>query len=193
MSSELIKELREITGAGLLDVKKALEDNNYDKDLAIKALREMGAVKQVKKSDRAASQGVVESYIHGEGRIGVLVEVNCETDFVARTEDFKTLAKDIALQIAASAPSYVSRDEVPESVIASEKEIFAHQAVGKPEDVVKKMVEGRIEKFYEENCLLDQVFVKDNAKKVSDLLSEAVGKMGENIKIRRFARFVLGN
>ncbi len=193
MSSELIKELREITGAGLLDVKKALEDNNYDKDAAIKALREMGAVKQVKKSDRAASQGVVESYIHGEGRIGVLVEVNCETDFVARTEDFKTLAKDIALQIAASAPSYVSRDEVPESVIASEKEIFAHQAVGKPEDVVKKMVEGRIEKFYEENCLLDQVFVKDNAKKVSDLLSEAVGKMGENIKIRRFARFVLGN
>lgn len=193
MSSELIKELRELTGAGLLDVKQALEANNWDKEAAIKHLRETGAVKLSKKADRVASQGLVESYIHGVGNIGVLVEVNCETDFVARTADFKALARDIALHIAASNPTYVTREEVPESVLENEKEIFAHQAEGKPEEVIKKMVEGRLEKFYEENCLLDQPFVKDTAKTIGDLLSEAVSKLGENIKVRRFARFVLGS
>ncbi len=193
MHNELIKELREITGAGLLDVKKALEETGWDKESAIKALREMGAVKQLKKSDRVTSQGLVESYIHAGGKIGVLLEVNCETDFVARTDDFKMLVKDLALQIAASNPTYINRDEVPESVLQNEREILTTQAAGKPEDVVQKMVQGRMEKFFEENCLLDQVFVKDSDKKVADLLSEAVGKIGENIKVRRFARFVLGN
>lgn len=193
MSSELIKKLRELTGAGMLDVKEALEKNNWDEEAAIKYLREIGAAKLVKKAERAASEGVVESYIHAGGKIGVLVEVNCETDFVGRTDDFKALAKDIALHIAASAPLYVSREDVPASALETEKEILTKQAEGKPADVVEKMVSGRIEKYYEETCLLDQAFVKDTSKTVNDLISEAVSKLGENIKVSRFSRFVLGN
>lgn len=193
MSSELIKKLRELTGAGMLDVKEALEKNNWDEEAAIKYLREIGAAKLVKKAERAASEGVVESYIHAGGKIGVLVEVNCETDFVGRTDDFKALAKDIALHIAASAPLYVSREDVPASALETEKEILTKQAEGKTADVVEKMVSGRIEKYYEETCLLDQAFVKDTSKTVNDLISEAVSKLGENIKVSRFSRFVLGN
>ena len=156
-------------------------------------LRKKGLAKQAKKADRVANEGLVESYIHAGGRIGVLLEINCETDFVARTEDFKNLAKEIALHIAASNPLYISADEVPAEVIEKEKEIYKEQAGDKPADVMEKMLDGKIAKYLEEVCLLNQPFVKDADKTIGELLGEATGKMGENIVVRRFARFMLGN
>jgi elongation factor Ts len=188
----ILKELRELTGAGIVDIKEALTEAQNDKEKAVEILRKKGVVKLSKKSDRAANEGVVESYIHSGGRIGVLVEVNCETDFVARTDDFKQLAKDLALHIAASNPLYISRDQVPTEVIEKEQEIYKEQAKGKPDDVVAKMVEGKLEKYFEEVCLLEQPYVKDSDKKISQVVSDAVAKMGENVQIRRFARFALG-
>lgn len=192
MSHDLIKEIRELTGAGMMDVKEALDASNGNKEAAIEHLRKKGAVKLSKKADRVAKEGVIESYIHG-GRIGVLVELNCETDFVARTDDFKNLAKEIALHIAAANPLYVSVNDVPAEVIEKEKEIYKEQTQGKPDDIVEKMITGRLQKFYEEVCLLEQPFVKDPNTKVQDVIAQAVSKMGENVQLRRFARFVLGN
>lgn len=193
MSNDLIKDLRELTGAGIMDIKEALEESGNDKNAALDFLRKKGAVKLAKKSDRVAKEGLVESYIHAGGRVGVLVELNCETDFVARTDDFKSLAKDLALHIAASNPLYVSREEIPAEVIEKEMEIYKEQSSGKPEEIMKKMVEGKLEKYYEEVCLLEQSFVKDPDKKIKSLISESVSKMGENVQVKRFARFVLGN
>ncbi len=193
--NSLIKELRELTGAGISDVKDALTEAGDDRDQALELLRKKGIAKLAKKADRVAKEGVVESYIHAGGRIGALVELNCETDFVARTDDFKALAKELALHIAAANPLYVSREDVPTEVIEKEKEIYKEQAAGsgKPDDVVAKMIEGKLEKYYEESCLLEQPFVKDGGKKISDLISESTAKMGENVQVRRFARFMLGN
>lgn len=191
--NNLIKELREITGAGLMDIKDALTEANEDKEKAMEILRKKGITKLAKKADRQASEGIIESYIHAGGRVGVLVELNCETDFVARTDDFKQLAKDLALHIAAANPLYVSSDQVPAEVIEKEKEIYREQAKGKPDDVIEKMLEGKLSKYYEEVCLLDQPFVKDGDIKISQLISNAVAKMGENVKVGRFSRFVLGN
>lgn len=193
ISASLVKELRESTGAGMLDCKKALEETNGDIDKAIDLLREKGLSKAAKKSDRTASEGVVESYIHG-GRIGVLVEVNTETDFVAKNEDFRVFVKDVAMQIAAANPKYVSREEVDQAEIEKEKEILTQQALneGKPANIVEKMVEGRIEKYYKEICLLEQTFIKDPDSTMEKLLAEKIAKIGENIKIRRFARFEVG-
>lgn len=191
--NNLIKELRELTGAGIVDVKEALNEANGDKDQALELLRKKGMAKLAKKADREAKEGVVESYIHAGGRIGALVELNCETDFVGRTEDFKNLARELALHIAAANPLYVSREEVPAELVEKEVEIYKEQAAGKPDDLVQKMVDGKLEKYYEEICLLEQPFVKDSGKKVSDLIAESTAKMGENVQVRRFARFHLGN
>jgi elongation factor Ts len=188
-----IKQLREQTGAGIMDVKEALNEAGGDQDKAVEILRKKGLAKQAKKSDRTANEGIVESYIHAGGRIGVLVEVNCETDFVARTDDFKALVKEIALHIAASNPLYISSEDVPMEVIEKEKEIYKEQFAGKPDDVITKMLEGKIAKYYEEACLLNQPYVKDSSKTIGELLGEATGKMGENIQVRRFTRFALGN
>lgn len=191
--NNLIKELRELTGAGIMDVKEALSESGDDRDKALDLLRKKGMAKMAKKSDRVAKEGIVESYIHAGGRIGALVELNCETDFVARTDDFKNLAKELALHIAAANPLYVSREDVPVEVIEKEQEIYKEQSAGKPEDVMQKMIDGKLEKYYEESCLLEQPFVKDSAKKICDLISESTAKMGENVQVRRFARFHLGN
>ncbi len=188
-----IKQLREQTGAGIMDVKEALNEAGGDLDKAVEILRKKGLAKQAKKSDRTANEGIVESYIHAGGRIGVLVEVNCETDFVARTDDFKALVKEIALHIAAANPLYISSEDVPMEVIEKEKEIYKEQFAGKPDDVIAKMLEGKIAKYYEEACLLNQPFVKDGDKTIGELLGEATGKMGENIQVRRFTRYMLGN
>lgn len=189
-----VKELREKTGAGMLDCKKALEEANGDMTRAAEILREKGLAAAAKKAGRIATEGVVESYIHGGGRIGVLVEVNCETDFVGKTEQFREFVRDIAMHIAASNPKYVRREEVPQEELDKEREILRTQALneGKPEKVVEKIVEGRISKYFEENCLLEQPFVKDPDKTVQELLNEKISTIGENISIRRFARFELG-
>ena len=194
ISAKLVKELRERTGAGMMDCKKALAEVGGDIEKAVSFLREKGLAAAAKKAGRVAAEGLVESYIHGNGRIGVLVEVNCETDFVAKTDEFKEFVKDIAMQIAAAKPEYVSREEVPESVIEKEKEILKAQALneGKPEHIVEKMVEGRIEKYYKEVCLLDQPFIKDADLTIKELINEKISKIGENIVVRRFARFELG-
>lgn len=191
--STLIKDLRELTGAGIMDVKEALQEAGDDREAALEILRKKGIAKLAKKADRTANEGVIESYIHGGGRIGALVEINCETDFVARTEDFKNLAKELALHIAAANPLYVSRDDVPAEVVEKEKEIYREQLADKPAEMMDKMLEGKIGKFFEEVCLLEQTFVKDPSKKISDLISESTAKMGENVQVRRFARFMLGN
>ncbi|MGE5397871.1 MAG: translation elongation factor Ts [Chitinophagales bacterium] len=190
----MVKELRERTGVGMMDCKQALVEANGDVEKAIEVLRTKGLAKAAKKAGRIASEGVVESYIHMGGRIGVLVEVNCETDFVGKTNEFHTLCKDIAMQIAASRPAYVNRDEVPISVLEKEKEILRQQALneGKPEKIIDKMVEGRIDKFFKENCLLEQAFIKDTDKSVLDVVNENIMKLGENIAVRRFARFEVG-
>ena len=193
ISAQLIKELREKTGAGMMDCKKALSETNGDMDKAVDFLREKGLASVAKKASRIASEGLVESYIHG-GRIGVLVEVNSETDFVAKNEEFKAFVRDIAMQVAAVAPKYVSREEVPAEEVEHEKMVLTEQARGenKPEHIIEKMVEGRLEKFYEEICLLDQDFIKDPDKKIRDILNDLIAKIGENIKIRRFVRFEVG-
>ncbi|NLJ72587.1 MAG: translation elongation factor Ts [Syntrophomonadaceae bacterium] len=190
----MVKELRERTGAGMMDCKKALVETNGDIEKAIDELRTKGLAKAAKKAGRIASEGVVISYIHGGGRIGVLVEVNCETDFVAKTDEFKQLAYDIAMQVAASNPEYISREEVPEEVIIREKEVLKAQALeeGKPEKIIDKMIEGRIEKFYKEKCLVEQDFIKEPDKTVQELVHENVAKIGENISIRRFSRYEVG-
>lgn len=188
-----IKDLREQTGAGMMDCKKALTEAGGDTEKALEVLRKKGLAMAAKKSARSASEGVITSYIH-MNKIGVLLEVNCETDFVAKTDDFQEFAKDIAMHIAAASPSYVRREEIPEDVIEKEKEIYASQVTNKPPQVVEKILEGKIEKFYSESCLLDQVFVKDDEQKktINDLVVEKVAKLGENIVINRFARFQLG-
>ncbi len=189
-----VKELRERTGAGMMDCKKALVECNGDIEKAVDYLREKGLAAAAKKAGRITAEGLVDSYIHGGGKIGVLVEVNCETDFVAKTDEFKSLVRDIAMQIAAAKPEYVSREDVPEEVIAKEKEILAAQAAneGKPEKIIQKMVEGRIEKFYKEICLLEQPFIKDTDKTVKQLITEKIAQIGENISVRRFKRYELG-
>jgi len=189
-----VKKLRDKTGAGMMDCKRALEEAGGDIEKAVDILREKGLAKAAKKADRIATEGLVTSYIHGNGKIGVLVEVNCETDFVARNHAFKTLCHDLALQIAASNPQYVSRQDVPEEVVEKEKAILKAQALneGKPEKIVEKIVEGRLEKFYEENCLVEQPFIKDPDKSVQDMINEYIAKLGENIVVRRFTRYVLG-
>lgn len=193
ISASLVKELREITGAGMLDCKNALVKTEGNIEKAIDLLREKGLASAAKKAGRIASEGLVEAYIHS-GRIGVIVEVNSETDFVAKTDEFKSFVKDLAMQVAAANPKYVSREEVSEEEIAHEREVLKAQAMneGKPANIAEKMVEGRMEKFYERICLLDQAFIKDPDKKVKELLSEKIAKIGENLKIRRFARFEVG-
>ncbi|BFH63835.1 MULTISPECIES: translation elongation factor Ts [Paenibacillus] len=194
VSASAVKELREKTGAGMLDCKKALEEANGDITKAVELLREKGLAAAANKAGRVATEGVVESYIHGGGRIGVLVEINCETDFVGKTDQFKEFARDIAMHIAASSPRYVAREEVPQEEIEKEKEILKAQALneGKPEKIVEKMVEGRIGKYYEEFCLLEQSFIKDPDKTIATLLKEKISTIGENISIRRFVRYELG-
>jgi elongation factor Ts len=194
IKSTLVKDLRERTGAGMMDCKKALEESAGDVDKAIEFLRIRGLSKAAKKAGRETSEGLVYSYIHPGNRIGVLIEVNCETDFVARTDEFQSLVKNLAMHIAAAAPLGVRRDDIPSDLLAKEKELFRAQAIeeGKPAAVVDKIVQGRVDKFYAEAALLDQVYVKDNDKKVADLVNEAIAKLGENIKVARFARFQLG-
>jgi elongation factor Ts len=194
VSANMVKELREKTGAGMMDCKKALAEAGGDFAKAEDVLRKKGLSAAAKKSSRAATEGAVASYIHMGGKIGVLVEVNCETDFVARTEGFQTLVKDVAMQIAAVAPQWVRREDVPPEVVAKEIEIAKAQMRDqkKPEAILEKIAQGKVEKFYEQACLLDQPFVKDDKKKVKDVVTEAIAKIGENIQIRRFSRFVLG-
>lgn len=189
-----VKELRERTGAGMLACKQALVEARGDMERAITILREKGLAAAARKAGRVANDGLVEAYIHGGGRIGVLVEVNCETDFVARTEEFRTLARDLAMQIAAARPEYIRREDVPEEVVARERAILRAQALreGKPEKVVDRMVEGRLEKFFKEQCLLEQPFIKDPNITVGQLITEKIARLGENITVRRFARFELG-
>ncbi|SNR89206.1 translation elongation factor Ts (EF-Ts) [Anaerovirgula multivorans] len=193
ITAGMVKELREKTGAGMMDCKKALTDAQGNIDKAVEVLREKGLAAVAKKAGRIAAEGLVEAYIHG-GRIGVLVEVNSETDFVAKNQEFKEFVKDVAMQIAASQPQFVSKEEVPQAEIDKEKEILRKQALneGKPEKIVDKMVEGRIEKYYKEVCLLEQPFVKNPDVTVSQLLTEKIAKIGENISIRRFVRFEVG-
>jgi len=194
ITAGLVKELRERTGAGMMDCKKALTETVGDIDKAIDFLREKGLAAAAKKAGRIAAEGLVYSYIHGGGRIGVLVEVNCETDFVAKTEQFQTLVKDVAMHIAAANPVYLTREQVPTTELDHEKEVLSEQArnEGKPEKIIEKMVSGRIEKYYKEVCLLDQPFVKDPDKTISQLVTESIAKIGENISVRRFARYQLG-
>jgi elongation factor Ts len=194
VTASLIKDLRERTGAGMSDCKKALTEVGGDMDKAIDYLRTKGLAKAAKKAGREATEGAVVSYIHGGGRIGVLVEVNCETDFVARNEDFQAFTREVALQIAAMNPQFVRRDEVSQSVIDRERDVLVAKAkeTGKPEPVVQKMVDGQISKWLKEICLLDQAWVKDADKTIDQLQQELIAKIGENIKIRRFVRFELG-
>ncbi|MDQ1913340.1 translation elongation factor Ts [Paenibacillus sp. GD4] len=194
VSAAAVKELREKTGAGMLDCKKALEEANGDLTKASEILREKGLAAAAKKSDRIATEGMIESYIHAGGKIGVLVEVNSETDFVAKNEQFRTFVRDVALHIAASNPKYLRRDEVPQEALDKEREILTNQALneGKPEKIVEKIVEGRLAKYYEEYCLLEQPFIKDPDKSVEEVLKEKIATIGENLSIRRFVRFELG-
>jgi elongation factor Ts len=194
ISASAVKELREKTGAGMLDCKKALEEAGGDLNKAAEILREKGLAAAAKKAGRIATEGLVESYIHAGGRIGVLVEVNCETDFVAKTDQFREFVKDIAMQIAAANPQYVRREEVPQEALEKEREILKAQALneGKPAHIVEKMVEGRMSKYFEEVCLMEQSFIKDPDKTITTLLNEKIATIGENISIRRFVRFELG-
>ena len=195
ITAQMVKELRERTGAPMMDCKQALVETDGDLDKAVDALRKKGLAAAAKKAGRVTAEGVVASYIHAGGKIGVLVEVNCETDFVARTDDFQQLVKDIAMHIAAAEPRFVGREEVTTEVLEHEKEIYRQQALesGKPENVIDRIVTGKMDKFYAETVLLEQPFVKDADKTVGELLSETVGKLGENLQIRRFSRFRLGD
>ncbi|MEX1139488.1 MAG: translation elongation factor Ts [Bacteroidota bacterium] len=194
VSTELIKELREKTGAGMMDCKRALEESGGDMQKAIEVLRKKGAATAAKRADKETNQGVVEAYIHAGGRIGAMVELNCETDFVAKTADFKSLAHDIAMQIAAMTPRYILREQVEQSVIEKELEIYKVQAQneGKKVEIAEKIAQGRLDKFYQEICLMEQSFIKDSGKTIKDLLDEATAKVGERISIRRFIRYHLG-
>ena len=194
ISAQMVKELREETGAGMMDCKKALVETNGDMEKAVDYLREKGLAAAAKKSGRVAAEGVVESYIHGAGKIGVMIEVNCETDFVAKTPEFHSFVRDLAMQVAAANPQYLSRAEVPAAIIEHEREILRAQALneGKPEKIVDKMVDGRVEKFYKDNCLLEQTFIKDPDKSVTDVVNAQISKIGENIVVRRFVRYQMG-
>jgi elongation factor Ts len=194
ISAAQVKELREKTGVGMMQCKKALSEANGDLSAAEKLLRKQGVAAAAKKATRATGEGQVASYVHTGGKIGVLVEVNCETDFAARSADFQELIKGLAMHVAAAAPRFLCREDVPDDVLAEEREIAREQALksGKPEKVLDRIVEGKIEKFYAENVLLEQAFVKDPEKTVGQLVTDAVGRIGENIRLRRFARFVLG-
>ena len=198
ITAAAVKALREKTGAGMMECKKALTEAGGNEEQAIEILRKRGMATAGKKAGRVAAEGAVGSYIHMGGKVGVLVEVNCETDFVARTEEFQSLVKDIAMHIAAAEPRFVTREEVPADVIAKEREIMGEQAkndpknANKPEQVIEKIVEGRLNKFYEEAVLLDQPFVKDPAKTVNELLTEKIAKTGERITVRRFSRYKMG-
>lgn len=191
---DAVKELRYRSGAGVLDCRKALTECCNDLEKAVDYLREKGLAKAAKKAGRVASEGRVFSYIHTNGKIGTLVELNCETDFVARTDEFLELGKEIAMHIAAANPGYLASDEVPQSDLDREKEIFRQQALdeGKPEQIIEKIAEGRIAKFYEDNCLLEQRYIRDPDKKIKDLVVEEIAKLGENIVVRRFSRFSIG-
>ncbi|HSF43472.1 MAG TPA: translation elongation factor Ts [Thermoanaerobaculia bacterium] len=194
ITAQMVKELRERTGAGMMDCKNALNETKGDIEQAIDALRKKGLSAAAKKAGRVTAEGAVGSYIHGNGKLGVLVEVNCETDFVARTDQFQELVRDIAMHIAAAEPRFVRREEVTEDVLEREKAIFTDQAIasGKPANVVERIVQGKMEKYYAEYVLLEQPFVKDSDKTVGQLIAEKVGKIGENIQVRRFVRFKLG-
>jgi elongation factor Ts len=192
ITAQMVNDLRSATGAGLLDCKKALTEANGNVEEATTILRKKGAASAAKKADRTTKEGLIESYIHVGGKVGVLIEVNCETDFVARNDDFRQLCKDLCLQIAAANPLYVTRDQVPEADVAKEREIAAAQVVGKPPAAVQKIVEGKLDKFYSTICLIDQPFVKVPEKTVKEILTEKITKIGENIQIRRFTRFQLG-
>ncbi|NWF76358.1 MAG: translation elongation factor Ts [Nitrospirae bacterium] len=193
ITPNMIKELREKTGAGMMDCKKALTESQGDFEKAVDLLRQKGLATALKKAGRTASEGLIESYIH-MGKIGTIVEVNCETDFVARTDDFKELVKDIAMHITAANPLYLTRQDVPQNVLEREKDIYRSQITDKPSHIVEKIVEGKLEKFYRDNCLLDQIFIKDpeQRKNIKDIITEKIAKLGENIIIRRFTRFQLG-
>jgi elongation factor Ts len=193
ITAVMVKELRDITGTGMMECKKALAESHGDMEKAVDILKQKGLAKAAKRAGREASQGVIASYIHMD-KLGVMVEVNCETDFVAKTDDFKTLARDIAMHVAAANPFYVTPGDVPEEVLNKEKDIYRAQIEGKPENVVEKILEGKVNKYYEEVCLTEQVFVKDpeGKKKVRDLITESIGRIGENILVRRFERFQLG-
>ncbi len=192
--SELVKELREKTGAGILDCQKALTENGNSIDKAIDYLRQKGLAAAQKKAGRETNQGLIHAYIHAGGKIGVLIEVNCETDFVARNEQFKAFVNDLALQVAASSPSYVRREEIPAEIVEKERSIYEAQAkeLGKPPAAWPKIVEGKLEKFYQENCLLEQGFITDPSVVIKDLLAQQIATIGENMNVRRFTRFQLG-
>ena len=194
ITAQTVKELREMTGAGMMDCKKALVEADGDMEKAVAFLRKQGLSKAAKKADRTANEGLIYSYIHPGSKLGVLLEINCETDFVARTDDYQGLAKDIAMQVAAANPLVVERDQLDQTALDKEKEIYRTQALseGKPEKVVEKIVEGRLSKYYQEVVLLEQPFIKDQDIAIRDLLSNAVGKMGENIVVKRFVRFRMG-
>lgn len=194
ISAQMVKDIRDTTGAPFIDCKKALEETKGNIDKAIEILRVKGLAKVSKKTGRETPEGIITSYIHGGGKIGVMVEVNCETDFVARNEEFQNFTKEVAMQIAAASPTYVNPEDVPEDVLAKEKEIMKAQVIesGKPENIADKIVEGKISKFYEDNCLINQIYIRDAKKKISDLLNELIAKVGENIRIRRFVRYQLG-
>ena len=194
ISMAQVKELRERTGAGIVNCKKALSENGGEIEKAIDFLREKGLAAAAKKAGRAAEQGVVGSYIHGGGKIGVLVEVNCETDFVARTEEFQQLVKDLAMQVAAASPRCVRREDITEVELDREKAVYKTQAEesGKPSQVIQKIVAGKVEKFFSEVCLLEQAFIREPGKSVQDLVNEAVSRTGENVVVHRFARFQIG-
>jgi elongation factor Ts len=192
ITAKQVAELRGQTGAGLMDCKKALTESEGDLEKAITILRKKGMASASKKAGRATSEGLIESYIHLGGKVGVLIEVNCETDFVAKTDDFKSFVKDLCLHIAAVNPICISRDEVPAALIEKEREIAASQAEGKPPAAVQKIVEGKLNKYYATACLLDQPFVKDGEKSVQDILNEQISKLGENMQINRFSRFQIG-
>ena len=194
IDAKTVKTLRERTGAGMMDCKKALVETDGDLEKAVDHLRKTGVAKAEKKGQRSTKEGLVFSYIHHGGKLGVLLEINCETDFVAKTEGFNNLAHNLAMQIAATSPTSISRDDMDSSLLKREKDIFIDQAKesGKPDNIIKKMVEGRIEKFYAESCLIEQQYIKDSERKVSDLLTEAVSTLGENIVINRFVRYAIG-
>ena len=194
IDANTVKQLRDKTGAGMMDCKNALKESNGDLDGAIDYLRKSGAAKAEKKGSRATKEGLVYSYIHAGGRLGVMIEVNCETDFVAKTDGFIELSHNLAMQIAATNPISLDKNSVPDDIIAKEKEIYTEQAKssGKPDNIIEKMVEGRLSKFFQENCLMEQAYIKDSDKKISDLLTESIATLGENITISKFTRFAVG-
>ena len=194
ITSQMVKDLRDKTGAGMMDCKKALSENDGDMEKAIDFLRQKGLAVAAKRAGRATSEGVIETYIHAGGKLGVMVELNCETDFVAKTDDFREFARDVAMHVAAANPVSLSREDVPADLVERERQIYVQQALdsGKPANIVEKMVVGKIDRYLSEICLLEQQFVKNPEKSIQDMLTELIGKMGENVSIRRFVRFQVG-